>query len=187
MNGLNKALAIVFVMAAATACGTNNDPNGTNNGTNNGANNGANNGPTNGATNNGANNGGTNNGTTNGGTNNGTTNGGTNNGTTNGAPDVEVVDCATVTADATVSTGDNFFDPTATTVSAGQVVQWNHDGAVVHTVTSGRPGRADSGDLFDSGLFNPGDTFCVRFNNAATVEYYCTVHPTEMLAAVTVQ
>lgn len=101
------------------------------------------------------------------------------------APAVVEVDCETVTPDATVSIAGLAFDPVATTVAAGQVVQWTNADTVPHTVTAGTPVTPDP-DLFDSGNLAQDDTICLRFDVAGAYPYYCTVHPM-MMATVTVE
>jgi plastocyanin len=102
-----------------------------------------------------------------------------------GAPAVVEVDCDTVTPDATVSIAGLAFDPVATSVAAGQVVQWTNADTVPHTVTAGTP-LAPEPELFDSGNLSPDDDVCLRFDDAGVFPYYCTVHPM-MAGSVTVQ
>jgi plastocyanin len=102
-----------------------------------------------------------------------------------GAPAVVEVDCDTVTPDATVSIAGLAFDPVATSITAGQVVQWTNADTVPHTVTAGTPVTPDP-DLFDSGNLSPDDDVCLRFDDAGVFPYYCTVHPM-MMATVTVE
>jgi plastocyanin len=68
-----------------------------------------------------------------------------------------------------VSVRDNLFDPSESEISAGDTLNWSHDGAVQHTIT------ADDGS-FDSGLINPGDMFAITFDTPGTIPYYCQVH-----------
>ncbi|QDG50746.1 hypothetical protein FIV42_08385 [Persicimonas caeni] len=92
------------------------------------------------------------------------------------------VDCATVQADQVVSMVNIAYDPATFTIAAGDVVRWDNDetSAIPHTVTSGRSGDADAGDLFDSGNIAQGESYCLQFNQAGTFNYYCTIHPTQM-------
>src|SRR5688572_9381154 len=64
---------------------------------------------------------------------------------------VNEVDCASMTADASVDILDFEFDPMEIYVRDGGVVMWTNMGEVDHTVTSGSPDRDDAGTLFDSG------------------------------------
>lgn len=73
-----------------------------------------------------------------------------------------------------VSIGDNFFAPTAATISIGETVTWRHQGTGTHTVTS------DNG-VFDSGSdpaqwLENGATFSFTFKQIGTYAYHCEVH-----------
>jgi len=91
---------------------------------------------------------------------------------------------------AAISIVDKTFSPADLTVNVGDTVVWTVTKAYIeaHSVTSGAPGDADSGKLFDSGikLRNNGDTFSQTFSTAGTFAYYCEVHPTEMKGTITV-
>ena len=91
---------------------------------------------------------------------------------------------------AAVSIVDKTFSPGDLTVNVGDSVVWTVTKAFTepHSVTSGAPGDADSGKLFDSKitLRNNGDTFSQTFSTAGTFSYYCQVHPTEMTGTITV-
>jgi len=66
-------------------------------------------------------------------------------------------------------------------VKVGGKVTWTNKDSVQHTITSGKPGSADSGKEFDSGLtklINPNATFEHTFTKAGTFTYYCQLHPT---------
>ena len=66
-------------------------------------------------------------------------------------------------------------------VKVGGKVTWTNKDSVQHTVTSGKPGSADSGKEFDSGLtklINSNATFDHTFTKAGTFTYYCQLHPT---------
>lgn len=101
---------------------------------------------------------------------------------------VQEVACGSVTVDNEVSMQNIAFVPVSTTISAGQVVRWTNNDSEPHTVTSGNPGEAGAGSLFDSGTLASGATYCLRFNQVATVIYFCAVHPVQMRdASVVVQ
>lgn len=73
-----------------------------------------------------------------------------------------------------VTIGDNFFDPTTSTVSVGTTVTWTNGGGNQHTVTS------DNG-VFDSGMdrpqwLNTGQAFSFTFTEAGTYAYHCHLH-----------
>jgi plastocyanin len=66
------------------------------------------------------------------------------------------------------------FCPATMTVAVGTEVTWVNDDTVAHTVTS----ASDSpGAPFDSGVFDPGRSFNVRFDQPGTYTYVCTLHP----------
>lgn len=74
------------------------------------------------------------------------------------------------------------FDPAYLEIVQGDTVTWQSDGAVTHTVTSGRSSApADNpGALFDAGLpfggFPMGASFAFTFNTAGNVPYFCRPH-----------
>jgi len=74
---------------------------------------------------------------------------------------------------AAVTTQGLTFSPAVLTVAAGTTVTWTNTGAsgIQHTVTSSTPGYA-----FDSGLFNPGETFSYTFVRPGTYDYFCIPH-----------
>lgn len=79
--------------------------------------------------------------------------------------------------------GNQAFDPNPLEVVVGQKVIWKNDDTAFHTVTSGSPGSADSGKVFDSGLAGPnalttkGKEFEFTFNEPGEFLYYCQLHP----------
>ena len=66
--------------------------------------------------------------------------------------------------------------PYEVTVATGATITWNNDDTAVHTVTSGSPTVGVTG-LFDSSIFDAGDSFEYTFNDAGTYDYFCMVHP----------
>lgn len=98
----------------------------------------------------------------------------------NGSP---VVFSATGTAGtppttASVSVGDNFFNPTSTTIAEGGTVTWTWAGAANHNVT------------FSSGTNSATQTsgmFSRDFPTAGSFDYLCTVHGAAMSGTVVVQ
>jgi len=71
-----------------------------------------------------------------------------------------------------VTVGNNFFNPSAATVSAGGTVTWTWAaGAVTHNITWVSGGFANSADQ-SSG------THQVTFPSAGTFSYYCSIHAT---------
>ena len=79
-------------------------------------------------------------------------------------------------------------------ISVGTTVEWDSEfvsaGVGVpsyHTVTSGSPGDANAGSLFDSGEVTEGDLFSYTFDQVGEFQYFCAVHPQFMKAVVKVQ
>lgn len=74
--------------------------------------------------------------------------------------------------------GNLHYDPLNIAVPIGTTVQFaNDDPNQVHTVTSGTPGNATAGKLFDSGVMNEGSAFLYTFNKVGDYSYYCKLHP----------
>jgi plastocyanin len=71
--------------------------------------------------------------------------------------------------------GQTFYDPQEISVTKGTSVVWNNEDEVMHTVTS----SIDFGEMFDSGIIDPGNTFQIDTANLALgeYEYMCIVHP----------
>ena len=94
-------------------------------------------------------------------------------------------------APAGVSIVDLTYDPASITVAPGDTVTWTvtKSAGAPHSVTSGKPGDADAGKLFDSGidgLKDDGQTFQHTFESAGTFAYFCTVHGAAMSGTVIV-
>lgn len=94
----------------------------------------------------------------------------------NGVVEVSIVNGASVLTDTA-------YQPNPIEIKVGQMVRWTNDDYAFHTVTSSRPGSADSGRDFDSGLAGPsalttqGKTFEHTFESAGEFDYHCTLHP----------
>lgn len=71
------------------------------------------------------------------------------------------------------------YAPKTLTVAVGTTVEWENEDSAGHTVTSGNPGDADFGTIFDSGfpLIKPGDSWEHTFDATGTFPYFCQVHP----------
>lgn len=75
------------------------------------------------------------------------------------------------------------WEPSTMTVPVGATVIWTNKDAAGHTVTSGMPGDADSGSLFDSTkdpagfLIKPETTWEYTFDTEGEYPYFCQVHP----------
>jgi len=71
---------------------------------------------------------------------------------------------------ATVSIGDNFYNPNPLTITAGTRVFWQHKGLDQHTVSFDPP------ISFFSGLMNRTDVVQRQFNNPGYYSYHCDIH-----------
>jgi plastocyanin len=82
------------------------------------------------------------------------------------------------------------FQPATITVEVGDTVTWTTTQSIgqQHSVTSGKPGAADQGKVFDSGLGlqENGQSFPFTFTTPGTYDYFCQVHPTQMTGQVIV-
>lgn len=77
-----------------------------------------------------------------------------------------------------VSVLDNYFSPSATTVTSGTKVTWTWGGVHSHNVT------------FDDGVASAtqsSGTYARTFTTAGTYAYHCTIHGTNMSGSVTVK
>lgn len=88
-------------------------------------------------------------------------------------------------AGAAVAIQDFAFIPTPLSIPAGTTVTWTQRDTAPHTVTSGAPGAADAGDIFDSLRLSQGETFSFTFDDPGTYPYFCIIHP-RMLGVVEV-
>jgi plastocyanin len=81
------------------------------------------------------------------------------------------------------------FQPATITVEVGDTVTWTTTQSIgqQHSVTSGKPG-VDQGKVFDSGLGlqENGQSFQFTFTTPGTYDYFCQVHPTQMVGQVIV-
>ena len=68
------------------------------------------------------------------------------------------------------------YEPRSIQVGTGDTVTWVNDGIAPHTAT---------GDGFDSGNLEPGESFQWAFTTPGTYPFYCTLHPW-MLGSVVV-
>ena len=79
---------------------------------------------------------------------------------------------------AIIKIGDDFFAPTALSVTAGTTVTWLHTGKVSHNVSSvDLPG-------IHSATLHPGESYSYTFMTPGTFTYYCSFH--DMKATITV-
>lgn len=65
--------------------------------------------------------------------------------------------------------------PPRVTVPAGATVVWTNADPVPHTVTK----ESGPGPEFDSQTVTAGQTYEQRFPVAGTIEYVCTIHPSQ--------
>jgi len=79
-----------------------------------------------------------------------------------------------------VTVADFSFTPSSLTLGQGGGVNWTFNGPSQHTVTQSRMG------LFDSGAMSPGSTYGWFFPAAGVFVYECSIHPSQMQAAVKV-
>ena len=79
-----------------------------------------------------------------------------------------------------------WYDPPVISISVGDSISWYNDDREGHTVTSGEgSGRfgwmsdnfGTPDGKFDSGRFNPGESWSYKFEEAGTFAYFCTIHP----------
>ena len=72
---------------------------------------------------------------------------------------------------------DDFFQPQSITVTSGDTITWNNDGARGHTATSGVRGDADAGSIWDHGVSSGSSSPAVTFGTPSTFPYFCRIHP----------
>lgn len=77
------------------------------------------------------------------------------------------------------------FNPQTLTVGTSTEVTWINRDNFDHTVTSGTPGNPDGS--FDSGTIGPDGTYNRTFGSADTVDYYCSVHGSDMTGTIIVE
>jgi plastocyanin len=85
---------------------------------------------------------------------------------------------ATPPMQAAISIGDNFFDPTSSTISAGGTVTWTWGGSVGHNVTF--PTGSNS-------VTQVAGMFARSFATAGSFDYLCTIHGAAMSGTIIVQ
>jgi plastocyanin len=75
------------------------------------------------------------------------------------------------------------FEPAQITVARGASVTWTNKSNSNHTVTSGAPDQP--ANTFNHALA-PAGTYTVKFDNAGSFDYFCSIH-TNMRGAVIVR
>lgn len=71
---------------------------------------------------------------------------------------------------AAISIKDFSFNPSSLTIKPGTKVTWTNNDITSHTITS------DSGNLLDSPILAPGESFSFTFSAAGTASYHCSIH-----------
>jgi len=66
----------------------------------------------------------------------------------------------------------------------GTTVTWKNEDAAPHTTTAGTS-PSPSGE-WDSSILQKGQSFSFTFTEVGTFDYFCTVHPSTMIATVTI-
>lgn len=61
-------------------------------------------------------------------------------------------------------------------IRPGDTIKWSNADTAPHTVTSGSP-ETGPDDIFDSGLFSPGQSFQHTFVELGNYPYFCIIHP----------
>jgi plastocyanin len=69
------------------------------------------------------------------------------------------------------------YTPNPINIAVGTAVRWTNNGGIVHSTT---------GDDWDSGILDGGQTFTYTFTEAGSFDYFCTVHPGLMEGTVNV-
>jgi len=79
-----------------------------------------------------------------------------------------------------------WYVPKQVSISQGDAVIWINNDTEAHTVTSGTGAGIESlltnkqgkpNGIFDSGLFDPGESWTHNFTDAGRYTYFCTIHP----------
>jgi plastocyanin len=76
------------------------------------------------------------------------------------------------------------FDPAVVAINAGDEVVWTNTAGIAHDTVSGDPSDPNPGQLWDSPLLFPGDSFSRTFQAGETTDFFCSVHPTRIFGRV---
>ena len=68
---------------------------------------------------------------------------------------------------------DILFVPEKVSARVGQTVRWTNSDDVAHTV------KAKSGADFESKAISKGKTFDAKLTKSGTIDYVCTIHPSQ--------
>lgn len=74
-----------------------------------------------------------------------------------------------------VSSIENFSFGDTIEIDAGKSAIWANTDSVAHTVTAGDAAAPD--DEFDSGVFAPGESYEVTFEDPGEYQFFCALHP----------
>ena len=72
-----------------------------------------------------------------------------------------------------VAMKDILFVPEEVSARVGQTVRWTNEDDVAHTV------KATQGADFESKALKKGDTYKAKLTKAGTIDYVCTIHPSQ--------
>jgi len=92
-----------------------------------------------------------------------------------GSPTPPATGAASAAASAVSITSAFAFEPAAVTISRGASVTWTNTSGNNHTVTGGTPEQPSN--KFNRAL-EPKATFTVKFDDAGTFAYFCSIHMT---------
>jgi plastocyanin len=70
----------------------------------------------------------------------------------------------------TIDIRDLAYHPGQTEIPVGTTVTWTNSDTVPHTATA-------TDGTFDSGVFDPGESYSYTFDEAGTFDYTCLIHP----------
>ena len=68
-----------------------------------------------------------------------------------------------------------FGDGAPVEIQAGELITWQNDDSIRHTVTD----DTDNPE-FSSSAIQPDDTFSITFDEPGTFQYHCSIHPDRM-------
>ena len=74
---------------------------------------------------------------------------------------------------AKVAMNDILFVPEKLTARVGQTVVWTNEDDIVHNV------KATKGADFESKTVSKGETYKTKLAKAGTIDYVCTIHPSQ--------
>lgn len=101
-------------------------------------------------------------------------------------PDLEILDCGSVSASLTImNNASTSWNPSSTYIARMEIVRWNVS-LMAQTVTSGTvSGGTPSPDGRYDVALSSGQSLCIRFNNAGAYPFYSSLH-TNMTGVINV-